>query len=425
MSLLQNAAAYLPVADHNTMEIEPFHLEVLYSQFRTHFFSPWHRIEPAISKKDAYWAKRYLEKEMFGINYHRVSDAYMAHLMDNSAEATYPSRLEKGVILRATPVRALPSQKPLFYNPEKAGEGYPFDMLQNCNLPVGTPVYITHESKDHKWVHVEYASSYGWVNALDVALIEDNAQQIMEHPTLLGFIDDSVPLMDSSGQYRGEGRVGTVLPVKRINGNTTTVYFPVKDASGDVGFVDVNVARSVGRILPLQPMKSSVAALADQIIGQQYGWGGLYELRDCSMTLQDIFRNMGIGLPRNSSQQAKEGRVLSLEGMSRSEKKAYIVEHGVPFFTTLYRRGHIVLYIGEKDGEPLIFHTMWGVKTMRKDSVGNEIDGRNVIGKSVVTTVSVGAELPDIKPDQLLIDKILSMQILSQIPDSEKCPLTR
>ncbi len=69
-----------------------------------------------------------------------------------------------------------------------------------------------------------------------------------------------------------------------------------------------------------------------------------------------------------------------------------------------------MIYVGVKDGEPLVFHNMWGVKTI--DSQGNY--GRNIIGKAAVTTLMPGKELENFSGKFSILSRIQSITILTQ-----------
>ena len=60
-----------------------------------------------------------------------------------------------------------------------------------------------------------------------------------------------------------------------------------------------------------------------------------------------------------------------------------------------------MLYVGTHRGEPLVFHNMWGIRTERKG-----VEGRYVLGRTAVTTLDLGEDLPEHAPGKLLIDRI-------------------
>lgn len=89
-----------------------------------------------------------------------------------------------------------------------------------------------------------------------------------------------------------------------------------------------------------------------------------------------------------------------------------ILEKGVPYLSLLWRKGHVMLYIGRKDGRALIFHNIWGIRT--KDLQGRE--GRKIIGQAVITTLQPGQELIDIDSAAgSLLDNVAAMNILAPV----------
>jgi hypothetical protein len=95
------------------------------------------------------------------------------------------------------------------------------------------------------------------------------------------------------------------------------------------------------------------------------------------------------------------GARISLRNIPVGERSRAIVNRGVPFATLIQFPGHIMLYIGERDGEPLVFHNMWGVQTRG--------GGRAVVGRAVVTSLRLGAEIPDRQNNSLMLDRVAVM----------------
>ena len=148
--------------------------------------------------------------------------------------------------------------------------------------------------------------------------------------------------------------------------------------------------------------------LANRMLGEPYGWGGLYTDRDCSATIMDLMAGFGIFLPRNSSQQAKLGWVEPLDGEDDAAKKARLLMEGVPFLTLVRKPGHIMLYIGSRDGEPVVLQTIWGLKTRRRG-----IEGRRIIGRTVISTLEPGRDLRDLaRPEGVLLHTVRSFNTL-------------
>lgn len=166
------------------------------------------------------------------------------------------------------------------------------------------------------------------------------------------------------------------------------------------------------RPFPLWLGPQEVASLAGEMMGQIYGWGGLHARRDCSASIRDLFTPFGLWLPRNSSQQAKAGRVIDLCGLSAADKEERIAHIGMPFRTLLWKPGHIMLYIGQYQGRPVMWHTMWGLKTENLWAG----EGRHVVGRTVITGLRPGEELSNLaRPEGLLINGIQRMVILGPL----------
>lgn len=150
--------------------------------------------------------------------------------------------------------------------------------------------------------------------------------------------------------------------------------------------------------------------IANEFIDEPYGWGGLYGNRDCSAMTRDFFAPFGIWLPRHSEDQAKQlGQYIDLQDLDPEQKEKIILEQGVPYLSLLWRKGHIMLYIGNENGRALIFHNIWGLRTT--DCDGKE--GRKIIGKAVITTLHPGKELNYLDPEGLLIKHLSALAILA------------
>lgn len=97
------------------------------------------------------------------------------------------------------------------------------------------------------------------------------------------------------------------------------------------------------------------------------------------------------------------------------EKKECIVQEAIPYLTLLWAPGHIMLYLGTYHEEPVILHSLWGIKTW--DLLQGE--KRHVVGRSVITTLAPGKELPNLAGAKaLLVNRITQMTYI--VPNS--CP---
>ena len=95
------------------------------------------------------------------------------------------------------------------------------------------------------------------------------------------------------------------------------------------------------------------------------------------------------------------------EDTPKEEKLSLIVSKAIGAQTLLRLKGHIMLYAGNKDSRALMFHSIWGINVRN----GKRGEFKQVIGKSIVSTLNPGSEL-DLVPDSIL-ERVNSMLILS------------
>jgi cell wall-associated NlpC family hydrolase len=159
------------------------------------------------------------------------------------------------------------------------------------------------------------------------------------------------------------------------------------------------IPRRAGARFPLAFNRENVSLIGDQLAGQPYGWGEMYDLRDCSAMLRDMFLPFGIWLPRTSSDQiASIPRHRDISRLTPPEKAADLVRYGHPFLTLFYKPGHVMLYLGtDQQGQPLVFHSIWSLRV--KEGAGQR---RHYIATSAVTTLEPGKELGLVEGSSLL-----------------------
>ena len=154
------------------------------------------------------------------------------------------------------------------------------------------------------------------------------------------------------------------------------------------------------------PFNKKKRTIANELLDQPYGWGGLYQNRDCSAMIQDLFTPFGIWLPRNSKAQAKKGGTyFDLSTLPPNKKESLIIKNSIPYLTLVWLPGHIMLYIGKNNDKAIVFHNIWGLRTT------DEL-GRKIIGKSVITSLNPGKGIRNIDPNSSLIKKVQGLTLL-------------
>ncbi len=396
------------------------------SDLRRHFFRPWTTTRQQsyawmaeLPGRDTAFLRTYLaDPDYYGPNKLRHSNRFKAELAINISAADFPNAFDPAITVRNTDIRRLPTIEPAFDRPAKAGEGYPFDYFQESAVWANTPVLIVHYSLDRAWAFALTPFYKGWISTSDLALADQSFIDRWQESSLWAVIDDHAPLVAGNGRFLARGRIGMWLP-KAAPGQ---YWAAAQDTEGRA--IAHRVDLSPGQIapLPLPFQSSNLQALLRQIEGEPYGWGGYLGNRDCSATIRDLMLVFGKWLPRNSADQAVCGHTTLQLPENPEEKLRVIREKGVPFRTILYKQGHSMLYAGLDEREtPLIFHTIWGLKPLFQDAAlsrqlenyplegihadpeNDRLYGRYVIGRSVLTTVHLGRDIPHV-PTTILED---------------------
>ena len=326
----------------------------------------------------------------------------------NTNKGAFGSGHGPGITLRNTNLRAMPTSEHFYRNPELPGEGYPFDYFQHSSLHAGTPVYICGISRDGQWLLVESSITSGWLPAADIGTTDAPFMQRWEALPLASLVRDNVSIAGTNNH------IGTLLPIAgqapKGRGHVLSVLFPVAGGSGKADILTEVLPPDTAVSVPLNMTPGEVAKVGNAMMGQTYGWGGLDQKRDCSALTRDIMAPFGYFLPRNSAAQSKVGTTIDIAGLEPDEKERAIMREAVPFASLIWLRGHIGLYTGQYNGNPSMFHNIWGLRT--KGGSG-DCSGRAVIGKAVVTSLRPGQERPDLCPSGLLILRMEKVAVLA------------
>ena len=397
---------YPQIANAYTKNFKPLNKKLkkkLYKEFMKLYFSPWKLSKMPISKKNAMWGIVYLKSDVYGENYRLISDKWKRDVVNLSNMTKFDTKKLRAITVRNSNLRLFPSIKPIFKKYTKAGEGFPFDYNQNSSIYLNSPLYVSHYSKDKAWAFVSASFASGWIMVKDIAIVDNDViNKFKSENKYFVAIRDDFPIY-KSGVFKDYIKLGTIFPSRR--GRFATV---IRDNTGKGYISRIDINKNIVSF-PIKFNKTNVNNVINEVINKPYGWGGLYENRDCSLLTKDILTTFGFPMKRNSSAQKKNGRYISLKNISNKQKKNYIKKHAVPFLSLIYIKGHIALYLGNKKGEPIIFHSVWGVKTL-KDGVQQ----RHIIGKSVISSLEIGKELKEFDKKRNILSKVQGLVILTK-----------
>jgi cell wall-associated NlpC family hydrolase len=285
-----------------------------------------------------------------------------------------------GLVVHRAVLRSFPTDLQVF---SSAGDT-DIDRFQESALFPGTAVVIAHRSRDRHWLFVVSPRYAAWI--AEDAVAEGERQQVLAYADQAPYriVTDAIlrtaftPEVPAVSMLQLDMGVRLPLlpnPGDNVNGQNPytswPVQLPVRTADGKLAFATALIPRNVGTASePLPLTRANVLRQAFRFLGERYGWGHDYGTRDCSGFVSEVYRSMGVLLPRNTGDQARSPALDRLhfdgEGASRDRKAAL---RRVQVGDLVYLPGHVMLVIGRIDGAPYVIHDI-------HDGKVRDVDGR-------------------------------------------------
>jgi len=314
----------------------------------------------------------------------QVNEVYYKTLINNLNldGLSNTNEVKYGITVRRTEMRTFPTYDSLFSSPDD----YNIDRSMETAVYPIEPMAILSESADGEWYFAQIYNYLAWIPAKDVALANKSSlfdyinseefvvvigkrvytnynplkPQISELQLDMGIRIPLATEKEVKGDFYGQSPVGNFV-----------VKLPTRDDNGNLVFDYALIQRLDNISLGYLPYtKANIINQAFKFQGERYGWGGMFNGRDCTSFIMDIYRSMGIKLPRNSSEQEKLAAGVYYEipkNMTLEERKDIFdkLEPGIG----LYMSGHAMLYLGKYKDEYYIIHDVSGFYTEIKDGI--------------------------------------------------------
>ncbi len=417
--IAQNAASnamllYPQKVDFLAQNVSP--QKVAQDDFTYRYYSPWFRTHVSHDKEDALWANRSygLKNRYYGENLQLIDGDEIDAIIQSTNKEAYGSINAHAIMIQNAQMRNLPTEKPFFKKTTLPGEGYPFDYLQTSRIHIAEPIIISHYSQDGAWAFVESSFASGWIPTESFVLVSAPERTEFINATKIAIVKDNVPLYNAQQRFITYAKIGAILPIVPSEDNDFFhAYMYTHDANFQAQKLELRIPKSFAQIVPIDFTKENLSQIGDALLGEKYGWGGYLANRDCSAMTRDFLSPFGIWIPRNSAAQKSFGEYVSLKDLTPKEKEAMILKNGIAFLSLIYLKGHIMLYAGEYEGKALVMQNIWGVRTMEDGK-----EGRNVIGKAIISDLYVGANQPNVPEQGLLINRVEGITIKPANPKS-------
>ena len=340
-------------------------------------------------------------------------DAIVDNVNLSAIPASQPTRF--GLVVHRADLRAFPTRTRVF----SSNDDHDIDRFQESGLFPGDPVAIVHESRDGQWLFVVNTRYAAWIEKRFVA--QGNRDEVLGYGKrapfriVTGARATTVYTPEEPGVSELQLDMGVRVPLlsdwpvdKAVNGQhpytSHVIQLPVRNDDGTLRFAPALLPRREPTAdAPLALTPRNLIQQGFKFLGERYGWGHSYNARDCSGFVSEIYRSMGVQLPRNTSDQAVSpalNRIAFNEKDNRAKRMAVVRELQVG--DLVYIPGHVMMVIGNIDGEPYVIHDTTGLSFAGPD-------GKTVRAKTNGVTVSPLTPLL-FNGKQTFVDRITNIQ---------------
>lgn len=308
----------------------------------------------------------------------RAIDRIVANVALKSIPQTQVTRY--GMVVRRADLRKFPSRLRVFSRPGDTD----IDRFQENALFPGTPVAIVHESRDRAWYFVVSNTYAAWIEKQHVA--EGDKQAIFAHgrktPYLVvtGATARTVYTPERPEVSELQLDMGVRVPLlpdwpgdRPVNGQhpyiNHVIELPIRTREGALAFVAALLPRTAdvsSDYLPLTP--ANLLRQSFKFLGERYGWGHAYNARDCSGFVSEVYRSLGVTLPRNTRDQSVSPALDRIEmppALDHESRLKLLRETRVG--DLIYIPGHVMMVIGHENGLPYVIHDTNGMTYRRPD----------------------------------------------------------
>jgi hypothetical protein len=313
-------------------------------------------------------------RELYNQKGNKISSAQIDGLIKNlnlsKNQAT--KKVEFGLITKRTSLRTFPSDLRAFSKTDDTD----IDRFQETALFPGTPVVVLQQSLDKQWLFVVSEFYSAWLKADSVALGARNdvitfaskqPRLYISGATVRTVFNPEVPEISELVLDMGTSYPLLDWPLMQpVNGQGTlathVIEMPVRNEQAQLRFKPVLLPRSAdtqNTYLPLN--QSNIIQQSFKFSGERYGWGHDYNGRDCSGYVSEVYRSMGLKLPRNTSDQERSlayDREIYSPDLTRAQRLARI--NNLHIGDLIYIPGHVMLVIGKDKHGPWVIHDSHG-----------------------------------------------------------------
>ncbi|WP_017463041.1 SH3 domain-containing protein [Dyella ginsengisoli] len=298
--------------------------------------------------------------------------AIVANADRDAVPASAPTRY--GLVVKRAALRSFPTDLRVFSHPGNTD----IDRFQETAEFPGTPVVVAHTSRDGRWLFVVSPRYAAWTHRDNIAI--GSADQVFGYAdrrsgrVVTGGTVHTVYTREQPAVSQLQLDMGDRVPLasglapdQPVNGQTPytshVLELPIRRDDGSLAFVPALLPITTDTRADYLPLtEANIIRQAFKFLGERYGWGHAYDGRDCSGFVSDVYRSMGVQMPRNTSRQAISPALDHRTFTDRDSHAARLeAAMALKVGDLVYIPGHVMLVIGQWQGQPWVIHDVLGM----------------------------------------------------------------
>jgi hypothetical protein len=278
--------------------------------------------------------------------------------------ASQPARY--GMAVRRAQLRIYPTELHAFASTDSLD----FESFQAGILFPGDAVVVLHRSRDRRWLLVQTWQGPAWVRDEDIATgpaaeilgyRDAGPVRIVTGSKVRTVFTPEAPAVSELQLDMGASvPLAQVPPDQPVNGEGPSQSWPIKLPTraddGTLRFIPALLPKTEGSAAGYLPLtRADIIRQTFKFLGERYGWGHMYNARDCSGFTSDVYRSMGVILPPNSGEQGSSPAIrhqLFTAADSKAARLKAVMAADVG--DLLVVPGHVMMFLGKIGGQPYV-----------------------------------------------------------------------
>ena len=236
------------------------------------------------------------------------------------------------------------------------------DRLQGTAVDPAEPLAVLMDSDDKKFCFVQMRNYRGWIARSALAFTERGAWMDYVDPAKFLVVTANLAMIDVGGGRKEIFQMGSRIPLLDHAWQSWKVAMPFADSTGRLVTRRVSVPHDVKMFHEgyVSYTTNNIIRQSFRFLGDAYGWGGLDNSVDSSALVADVYRTVGIELPRDSARQelAMSHRV-ELPPILTEDERNSVIASAMPG-SLLFQPGQVSVLPGTThEGKPRVLQALY------------------------------------------------------------------